>query len=115
MKIGILGSGDVGQSLGEGFAGKGHDVKIGSRTPDKAELKEGIKKTKGKVSTGTFAEAARHGELLLLCTLGQAAEAVVHTAGEGNFEGKVLIDVTNPLAFSKGVSPGPLLGAPGAP
>ena len=110
MKIGILGSGDVGQSLGEGFAGKGHDVKIGSRTPDKAELKEWIKKTKGKVSTGTFAEAARHGELLLLCTLGQAAEAVVHTAGEGNFEGKVLIDVTNPLDFSKGMPPGLFLG-----
>lgn len=110
MNVGILGSGPVGMSLGEGFARTGHDVKIGSRTPDKPDLRELQAKTKGKVSTGTFAEAAAHGEAIILCSLGAAAKAVIDLAGPNRFDGKVLIDVTNPLDFSRGMPPGLFVG-----
>ena len=97
-------------SLGEGFARNGHDVKIGSRIPDRPELQEWRAKTKGKVSTGTLAEAASHGEALVLCPLGAAAETVIDLAGTKHFDGKVLIDVTNPLDFSTGMPPGLFVG-----
>ena len=110
MKIGILGSGDVGRSLGRGFAAKGHSVMIGSRTPGKPELAEWKKAVGAKASTGTFAEAAAHGDLLVLCTHGAANEAAIDLAGTENFAGKVVIDVTNPLDFSKGMPPGLFVG-----
>jgi predicted dinucleotide-binding enzyme len=110
MKVGILGSGVVGQTLGRGFASKGHDVKIGSRSPDKPELQEWLKSIKGKVSAGTFAEAAAHGEILVIACLGAAVEEVINLAGKQNFSGKLLIDTTVPLDFSKGMPPGLLLG-----
>lgn len=110
MKIGILGSGNVGRSLGTGLAARGHDVKIGSRTPGKAELREWLKAANGHGSTGTFAEAAAFGDMVLLCTLGEAAEQVIDLAGAKNLAGKVLIDVTNPLDFTKGMPPGLFVG-----
>jgi 8-hydroxy-5-deazaflavin:NADPH oxidoreductase len=110
MRVGILGSGDVGRALGTGFATHGHDVMIGSKTPDKPELTEWKRSTKGKVSTGTFAEAAAYGEVLLLCCLGSVTDEVIELAGTSHFDGKVLIDVTNPLDFSKGMPPGLFVG-----
>lgn len=110
MNVGILGTGDVGKALGKGFAAKGYDVKIGSRTPTKPELAEWLKGTKGKISAGTFSDAAKHGDILVLCCLGQAAEDVIRSAGERNFDNKLLIDTTNPLDFSKGSPPGLLFG-----
>jgi NADPH-dependent F420 reductase len=110
MKIGVLGSGNVGQSLGKGFASRGHDVKIGSREPKRADLQKWLKETKGKVSTGTLAETAKHGEVLVLCTVGNAAEHVLELAGANHFDDKVLIDVTVPLDFSKGMPPGLFVG-----
>jgi predicted dinucleotide-binding enzyme len=105
LKVGILGSGNVGQALGRGFASHGHDVKIGSRTPDSDKLKAWLKQVVGKASTGTFAEAAAHGEILVLATYGVAAEDVIDLAGREKFTGKTVIDTTNPLDFSKGGSP----------
>jgi hypothetical protein len=110
MKIGILGSGDVGRSLGRGFAAKGHSVMIGSRTPGKPELAAWTKAAGAKASTGTFAEAAAHGEVLVLATHGAATEAAIDLAGTKNFAGKVVIDVTNPLDLSKGMPPGLFVG-----
>jgi predicted dinucleotide-binding enzyme len=110
MKVGILGSGQVGQALGNGFASKGHDVKLGSRTPDKQELRDWLKATKGKVGVATFAEASSHGEVLVFCPLGEAAENVIKLAGEKNFDGKLVLDATNPLDFSKGMPPGLFVG-----
>jgi len=98
MKVGILGSGEVGQALGRGFVSRGHDVKIGSRNPQGETLEKWMKEQrKGKASVGTMAEAAKHGEVLVLATLGAALEDVVRLAGPPNFRGKVVIDVTNPL------------------
>jgi predicted dinucleotide-binding enzyme len=110
MKVGILGSGIVGQTLGRGFASHGHDVKIGSRSPNKPELQEWLKSTKGSVSTGTFSEAAAHGEIAVIACRGEVAEDVVKLAGTQNLGSKLLIDTTNPLDFSKGMPPGLFLG-----
>jgi len=110
MKVGVLGSGDVGQALGRGFAGRGHYVMIGSRTPKSDKLMAWTKKAGKKASTGTFAQAAAYGSVLVLATLGTAADEVINLAGPSNFQGKLLIDVTNPLDFSKGMPPGLFVG-----
>jgi 8-hydroxy-5-deazaflavin:NADPH oxidoreductase len=110
MKVGVVGSGDVGRRLGQGFAAKGHDVKLGTRDPKKKEVVDWVRETRGKVSAGSFAEAAAHGEVVLLCTLGSAAEDAIRLAGEPNFSGKVVIDVTNPLDLTNGVPSGLFVG-----
>jgi predicted dinucleotide-binding enzyme len=70
MKIGILGSGDVGRRLADGFIELGHTIKIGSRNPKQEKITEWIAKhNKGKVSSGIFAETASFGELNVLATL----------------------------------------------
>jgi 8-hydroxy-5-deazaflavin:NADPH oxidoreductase len=111
VRIGILGSGTVGRTLGTRLTELGHDVRLGSKTPDKSELRAWKSKAGPHASTGTFAETADHGELLMLCCLGSAAGAVIDLAEPPRFEGKVLIDVTNPLDFSHGMPPGLLAGA----
>jgi len=105
-----LGSGVVGQALGSGFASRGHEVMIGSRNPGSDKLKAWVTKAGKKGSTGTFAQAAAFGTTLVLATLGGAAEEAIDLAGPSNFQGKLLIDVTNPLDFSKGMPPGLLFG-----
>jgi len=106
MKVGILGSGAVGQALGRGFASRGYDVMIGSRTPDTDKLVKWVEKTEGKGATGTFAETAMHGEILVIAIMGKVAEQVVDLAGPKKFVGKLVIDVTNPLEFQKDAPPG---------
>jgi predicted dinucleotide-binding enzyme len=106
MRVGILGSGPVGQALAAGFAAHGHPVMLGSRTPTKAELIQWAPATAGKVSLGTFAETAIHGEVLVLACLGSVSEQVIELAGPAHFDGKVLIDATNALDFSRGMPPG---------
>ena len=105
MKVGILGSGDVGRALGRGFAGRGHDVMIGSRTPKSDALAKWRRQAKGRATTGSVEEAARHGEVIVLATLGAAVERVLEQAGRANFDGKVVIDVTNPLADDPNLVP----------
>src|SRR5947209_10346967 len=87
MRVGVLGSSDVGQALGRGFAGRGHDVKLGSRTPKSEALTTWLKEVKGKASTGTFEEAARHGETIVIATRGFAFDEVARLAGPKNFVG----------------------------
>jgi 8-hydroxy-5-deazaflavin:NADPH oxidoreductase len=100
MKVGILGSGDVGKSFARGFGTLGHEVMIGSRSPEKlAEFVSGLGE---RVSSGSFDEAARFGDLIILATLGAATEEAINLAGRQNFEHKVVIDATNPLDFSTG-------------
>jgi predicted dinucleotide-binding enzyme len=100
VKVGILGSGDVGKALARGFIMLGHEVKIGSREPEKLA---GFVAAEGeRASAGTFAETAKFGDLLVLATLGNAAQSAIEMAGKSNFDNKVLIDTTNPLDFSAG-------------
>lgn len=105
MKIGILGTGDVGQALGIGFANLGHDVKMGSRDPNQEKVKAWVNKAGAKASAGTFAEAAAYGELAVLCTIWTGAENAIRLAGPDHLAGKVVIDTTNPLDFSAGIPP----------
>ena len=95
MKIGVLGSGDVARTLASGFLKHGHDVILGSRTPDKLQ-DWAAANSKGK--TGTFAAAAAFGEMIVLAVKGSAASEALRLAGEKNLAGKVVIDACNPIA-----------------
>ncbi len=103
MNVGVLGSGDVGKRLAGGFAARGHDVVVGTRSPGKAELGAWAAGVKGKVRLGSFSDAAKHGELLVLAVHGENALEAIEAAGQDAFSRKVVIDVTNPLTFSNGV------------
>jgi 8-hydroxy-5-deazaflavin:NADPH oxidoreductase len=95
MKIGILGSGDVAQSLGAGFLKHRHEVTMGTRSP--AKLADWAKQNP-KVRVGTFAEAAQTAELVVLAVKGGAAVDALRAAGAANLAGKPVIDATNPIA-----------------
>jgi 8-hydroxy-5-deazaflavin:NADPH oxidoreductase len=110
MKVGVLGSGDVGKRLAGGFASRGHEVVLGTRTPGNPELATWVSGVQGKVRVGTFAEAARHGQVLVLSVLGEKALDALESAGHDNVSGKVLIDTTNPLDLSKGMPPTVFVG-----
>jgi predicted dinucleotide-binding enzyme len=105
MKIGILGTGDVGRSLGTGFIALGHQVRIGARTAGHEKAMEWVGEAGANASQGTFADAADFGEIVVFATLGVANPEVVKAVGAKRFAGKVVIDVTNPLDFSKGFPP----------
>jgi 8-hydroxy-5-deazaflavin:NADPH oxidoreductase len=96
MKIGILGSGDVGRVLGKAFLTEGHDVLLGTRDVNKEAVVK-WKTENPKSQTGNFAEAAAFGDVLVLATLGSAAADVLKLAGLENLNGKVVIDATNPI------------------
>lgn len=103
MKFAVLGTGDVGQTLATALARQGHDVRIGSRTHDNTETVKWAEANGG--SHGDFAEAAAHGEIVLVAVSGLHSEAVLDAAGRENLDGKIIIDVTNPLDFSGGFPP----------
>ena len=105
MKIGILGTGIVGKTLGTKLAKLGHDVRMGSRAAGGEKAKAWVKETGSKSSEGTFADAAAHGEIVFNCTSGMASLEALKAAGAKNLQGKVLVDVSNPLDFSKGMPP----------
>ena len=104
-RVGVLGTGVVGRRLAAGFRGRGHEVIIGSRDPDKPELREWLSAEGAGIRSGTFAEAAAGSQLLVLAVLGDAAEQVIQDAGRESFAGKVVIDAMNPLDFSGGFPP----------
>src|SRR6266702_3815413 len=97
MKVGVLGSGIVGQVLGAGFRKHEHEVMIGSRNPAAKEIKDWLAKTPGALA-GTFAETTQFGDLVVLAVLGRIVENVIQLAGTANFTGKAVIDATNPLS-----------------
>ena len=110
MKIGVLGTGDVGRALASGLIGLGHDVKIGSRTPESDTLKDWKSKNGVHASTGSPADAATFGELVILATLWSGTENAIKLAGPDNFKGKVVIDCTNPLMYAENAPPSLALG-----
>ena len=105
MRIGVLGTGEVGSRLGTKLVSLGHEVKMGSRTAKNPKAVGWAKESGAKASAGTFAEAAKHGEVVFNCTAGSASLEALEQAGASNLRGKVLIDVSNPLDFSKGMPP----------
>ena len=113
MKIGIIGSGVVGQTLGAKLVERGEDVVLGTRSPGNVSdrrgfgqsLDEWLKATGSKGRIGSFADAAAHGEIVINATSGTVSLDALRLAGEQNLRGKILIDVSNPLDFSKGMPP----------
>lgn len=105
MKIGIFGTGDVGQALGRKLVASGHEVMLGARAADNAKAAAWVAEVGEGASQGTFADAAAFGALVLHCTSGAHALTVVELAGAEALAGKVMIDVTNPLDFSNGFPP----------
>ena len=93
----------VGTTIGSRLAGLGHEVMLGSRTPDNEKASAWAKESGG--SHGTFADAAAHGELVFNCTSGVTALEALEAAGAENLAGKTLVDVSNPLDFSQGMPP----------
>jgi 8-hydroxy-5-deazaflavin:NADPH oxidoreductase len=95
MKVGVLGSGDVGKVLARGFLDEGHEVMVGTRTP--AKLSAWAQQTPA-AKVGGFADTAGFGEVIVLAVQGSVAEEVLRAAGAANLAGKVVIDATNPIA-----------------
>ena len=105
MKIGVLGTGTVGQTIASALVQRGHDVKLGARSATNAKASEWAKGAGARASHGTFADAASHGEIVFNCTSGSASLEALRQAGATALDGKVLIDLANPLDFSRGMPP----------
>lgn len=95
MRIGILGSGVVGQALAKGFLSYGYEVMIG--TGNEGKLKEWNEKNHKKAFLGNFEKAAEYGEIIVLAVKGLYANDVLKLAGRKNLSGKTIIDATNPI------------------
>jgi len=121
MKIAIIGTGNVGRTLAAKLVELGHDVMVGTRN-----VQEKLAGTENDsygnppfsvwlnnnrdVKLGTFAEAATHGEMVFNATHGESSVTALILAGTKNLAGKILVDVANPLDFSKGMPPSLLPG-----
>lgn len=102
MKIGVLGTGVAGQTLAAKFVEMGHDVMMGARSADNEKVVAFASRT--GAGAGTFADAARHGELVVNCTRGDSSLAMLSQL-TAELKGKTLLDVSNPLDFSQGYPP----------
>jgi 8-hydroxy-5-deazaflavin:NADPH oxidoreductase len=116
MKIGIFGTGVVGQTIAGALEGKGHEVMIGTRDPAATQARAAEANARGKtfpdwhrehpaVKLGTFADAARFGEVVVNATSGNGALPALEGAGADALGEKILLDISNPLDFSKGFPP----------
>jgi predicted dinucleotide-binding enzyme len=116
MKIGILGTGVVGQTIAEKLSQLGHQVMLGTRSKEKTLAKKEKDnfgrppfgewhKNNSQIKFGTYPEAASFGEFLVNATSGVGSIDALKTAGENNLSNKVLLDIANPLDFSKGMPP----------
>ena len=116
MKIGVLGTSVVGQTISGKLADLGHDVTVGTRDVDKTMARTEphpyglpafniwLKQYPG-IKLGTFADAAKHGEIVINATNGMGSLEALNLAGEANLNGKILMDIANPLDFSQGMPP----------
>jgi 8-hydroxy-5-deazaflavin:NADPH oxidoreductase len=105
MKFGVLGTGMVGNAIASKLVQLGHDVKMGGRETVNEKGAEWVKSVGGKGSYGTFADAAKFGEIIINVTAGGVSLQALKAAGADNLKGKILIDIANPLDFSQGMPP----------
>jgi len=105
MKIGVFGTGMVGVTIANKLVSLGHEVKMGSRTTNHVKAVAWTKAAGAKASQGTFADSAGFGELIFNATRGDGTMEALNAAGAANLKGKILIDISNPLDFSKGMPP----------
>lgn len=102
MKVGVLGTGPVGNAIGGKLIELGHDAMMGARALDNPKALAFVERTHGR--SGTFRDAAAHGEIVFNCLRGDVSIDVL-TAVSAELEGKILVDVSNPLDFSGGAPP----------
>ncbi len=105
MNLGILGTGDVGKTIGTRLIGLGHSVKMGSRTLDNPNAEAWVQAAGKLASHGSYADCARFGEILFNCTSGSGTLSALGSIKNADLNHKVLIDVANPLDFSRGMPP----------
>jgi predicted dinucleotide-binding enzyme len=120
MKISVLGTGDVGRTLSEKLMDNGHEVMIGTRDVDETLSRNSGKNgnppfsewldSHKKARLGSFQDSAAFGEIVVNATNGANSLNALDLAGEETLAGKILIDVSNPLDFSKGMPPSLLEG-----
>jgi 8-hydroxy-5-deazaflavin:NADPH oxidoreductase len=102
MKVAVLGTGMVGSTIGSKLIELGHEVMMGSRSANNEKAVAFVTQSNGKATAGTFADAAAFGEIIFNCTSGGASIDALTLAGEANLINKVIVDIANPLDFSKG-------------
>ena len=102
MRVGVLGTGMVGRAIATKLVELGHDALMGSRSAGNESATEWVAGAGPRASQGTFADAAAHGELLFNCSAGAASLEAIGAARGDDLAGKVLVDVSNPLDFSRG-------------
>jgi 8-hydroxy-5-deazaflavin:NADPH oxidoreductase len=105
MKIAVLGTGMVGNAIGAKLIQCENEVKMGSRTATNEKAAAWVKKNGSRASQGTFSDAASFGEIVFNCTQGVASLDALNLAGANNLKNKILIDIADPLDFSKGMPP----------
>ena len=105
MRIAVLGTGMVGRAIAGRLVGLGHEVTMGSRSAANEDALAWAEEAGGSASAGTFADAAAGAELVFNCTSGVASLEALTSAGTEHLDGKVLVDVANPLDFSRGMPP----------
>ena len=97
MKIGVLGTGMVGNAIASKLASLGHQVMMGSRTSDNLKARTWAETVGARARIGTFAETSAFGELVFNCTQGTSSLAALQAAGAANLAGKTVVDVANVL------------------
>src|SRR5262249_43380271 len=105
MKIGVLGAGMVGATIATKLIELGQEVMMGSRNAGSEKAVTWAQANGANASQGAYAQAARFGEILFNCTQGAASIEALQSAGADNLKGKILIDIANPLDFSRGAPP----------
>jgi predicted dinucleotide-binding enzyme len=105
MKIAVLGTGMVGDTIGSKLIELGHIVFMGSRTTVNEKAAAFASRHPDKALAGDFKAAASFGEIIFNCTAGKGSIAALEMAGEKNLAGKIIIDIANPLDFSQGNPP----------
>jgi len=105
MKIAVFGTGMVGDTIGSRLIELGHQVMMGSRTAKNEKALAFVTKHKSNASAGTYADAAKFGEIIINCTKGDCSIEAIKLGGAG-VNGKIIVDISNPLDFSKGAPPG---------
>jgi predicted dinucleotide-binding enzyme len=104
MRIGIIGSGNVGSSLANGLVRHGHDVMLGTRDTQKPAVREFVEASDGRGRAGSYAEAARYADIVITAYPGSLVEETVSAIGPENLAGKLVIDTANPILRVDGVA-----------
>lgn len=105
MKIGVLGTGVVGEAIATALTEKGHTVMMGSRSAGNEKAVAWKKKTGDKAFEGSFSDAANYGEVVFLCFNGAFAQDIIQGLSATELRNKIIVDVTNPLDFTQGMPP----------